>query len=115
MPQLLIEENFQHIDGLDMERLIADFAGQGIAADPTQQQTGHRGKGWVLVLHWLGEETGRPAVEAATAAMADKVRALYRIKRTGVGEDPHRTPPVRIDLYGADGEVITSVEVPEAG
>jgi hypothetical protein len=91
MSQLLIEENFRHIDGLDMEALIAGFASQGIDADPTQQQTSHRGAGWALVLHWLGDETRRPAVEAATVAMVDEVRALYRIERSGVGEDSHRS------------------------
>jgi hypothetical protein len=112
MAQILIEDNFQHIDGLDMEALIAGFAEQGFRAEPTQRQTSHKGAGWVLVLHWLGDETGRPAAEAALVAMVDSIRALYRIKRSGVGERTQRKPPVRMDLNGPDGHVITSVAVP---
>ncbi|MBV9024355.1 MAG: hypothetical protein JO362_11320 [Streptomycetaceae bacterium] len=114
MAHILIEENFRHIDGLDMEALIAAFRDQGISAEPTQRQTIRKGTRWVLVLHWLGNQTVLSAVESAAVAVADKVRELYRIKRNGVGEDQRRTPPIRIDLYGPDDALITSVDIPQA-
>jgi hypothetical protein len=114
MAHILIEENFRHINGLDMEALIAAFRDQGISAEPTQRQTSHKNTRWVLVLHWLGNQTVLPATESAAVAVAGKIRELYRIKREGVGEDRPRTPPMRIDLYGPGDELITSVDIPQA-
>lgn len=113
MAQILIEENFRHIDGLDMEALLNVFRAQGITAEPTQRQTPHRGTGWVLVLHMLGNQAVHSVVESAVRAVVDDIRELYRIKRNGVGEDQHRTPPYRIDIYGSDERVMASVEVPD--
>ncbi|MCQ4083933.1 hypothetical protein NGB36_25930 [Streptomyces sp. RB6PN25] len=65
MAHILIEENFRHIDGLDMEALIAAFRDQGIDAEPTQRQTIHKGTRWELVLHWLGNRAEKVVTGAA--------------------------------------------------
>ncbi|QMU69888.1 hypothetical protein [Streptacidiphilus sp. P02-A3a] len=117
MAQLLIEENFQHLDGQDVESLIEALAGLGLRAEPTQPRSRTHSAGWTLVLHWLLDDTGPITGDAVPAALVAAV--------TGTLGQPHpvgnsgssvrdRTLPARIDIRGRAGELLTSVAVPGA-
>ncbi|MER7672475.1 hypothetical protein ABTY61_29015 [Kitasatospora sp. NPDC096128] len=117
MTQLLIEENFQHLDGQDVEVLIEALAELGLSAEPTQPRTGARRGDWALVLHWLGEDTGQITEDAVAAALVTAVtEVLGQVHPAGPGGTSvrGRTLPVRIDIRGRSGELIKSVAVPGA-
>ncbi|MFD0403136.1 hypothetical protein ACFV84_24295 [Kitasatospora sp. NPDC059811] len=117
MTQLLIEENFQHLDGQDVESLIEALAEFGLNAEPTQPRTGTRNGEWALVLHWLGDDIGPITEDAVTTALVMAVtEVLGRAHSAGPGGTSvrRRTLPVRIDIRGRTGELITSVAVPGA-
>jgi hypothetical protein len=117
MAQLLIEENFQHLDGQDVESLIEAFAGLGLSAEPTQPRTATRRGDWVLVLHWLKDDTGPITGDAMTAALVTAVaEVLGQQHPVGPGGTcvAGRTLPVRIDIRGRAGEQVASVAMPGA-
>ena len=117
MAQLLIEENFQHLDGQDVESLIEALAGLGLRAEPTQPRTATRGTGWTLVLHWLMDDvrqiTGDGVVAALVVAVTEVLGQVHSVGYGGTSVRG-RTLPVRIDVRGRAGELITSVAMPGA-
>ncbi len=117
MAQLLIEENFQHLDGQDVESLIEAIAELGLSAEPTQPRGGTRSGDWALVLHWLRDDTGLVTEEAVAAGLVRAVtQVLGQVHLAGPGGTSvrGRTLPVRIDIRGRAGELIKSVAVPGA-
>ncbi|MFI9274151.1 hypothetical protein ACIGXM_26105 [Kitasatospora sp. NPDC052896] len=117
MAQLLIEENFQHLDGQDVESLIEALAELGLSAEPTQPRTGSRNGDWALVLHWLRDDIGRITEDAVAAALVMAVtEVLGQVHPVGPGGTSvrGRTLPVRIDIRGRSGELIKSVAMPGA-
>ncbi|MFG2846915.1 hypothetical protein ACGF12_27625 [Kitasatospora sp. NPDC048296] len=117
MAQLLIEENFQHLDGQDVESLIEALAELGLSAEPTQPRTGTRRGDWTLVLHWLRDDTGQITEDAVAAALVTAVtEVLGQQHPAGPGGTivRGRTLPVRIDIRGRSGELIKSVAMPGA-
>ena len=117
MAQLLIEENFQHLDGQDVESLIEAFAGLGLRAEPTQPRTGTHSSGWTLVLHWLMDDVEEITGDAVAAALVAAVTgALGQVHAVGYGGTSvrGRTLPVRIDIRGRAGELLASVAMPGA-
>jgi hypothetical protein len=117
MAQLLIEENFQHLDGQDVESLIEALAELGLSAEPTQPRTATRSGDWALVLHWLRDDTGRITEDAVAASLVMTVtRILGQVHSAGAGGTRvrGRTLPVRIDIRGRAGELIKSVAIPGA-
>ncbi|GAB2730706.1 hypothetical protein [Kitasatospora kifunensis] len=117
MAQLLIEENFQHLDGQDVELLIEALAELGLAAEPTQPRSVTRSGDWALVLHWLRDDVGKITEDAVAAALVTSVTAvLGQEHAVGPGGTSvrGRTLPVRIDIRGRAGELIKSVAMPGA-
>ncbi|MET8628854.1 hypothetical protein ABZW30_34820 [Kitasatospora sp. NPDC004669] len=117
MTQLLIEENFQHLDGQDVESLIEALAELGLSAEPTQPRTGARNDDWALVLHWLRDDIGQITEDAVAAALVKAVtEVLGQVHSVGLGGTSvrGRTLPVRIDIRGRAGELIKSVAMPGA-
>jgi hypothetical protein len=111
--QILIEENFNHIDGQDMEELLEALTGLGLDAEPTQPRTptGH-GRGWVLVLHWLRDEPQHIMEDGFAAALTDAVHRVFGERRTpGLAPGLPRALPTRIDIHGRSGAVIRSIDV----
>lgn len=117
MAQLLIEENFQHLDGLDVEALIEALAGLGLSAEPTQPRTGTRSGDWKLVLHWLRDDIEQITGDAITTGLVMAVaRVLGQVHSAGPSGTSvrGRSLPVGIDIRGRSGELITSVPMPGA-
>jgi hypothetical protein len=117
MAQLLIEENFQHLDGQDVESLIEAFAELGLSAEPTQPRSGTRRGDWVLALHWLRDDIGQitgDAVAAALVTAVTEVLGQQHLAGPGGTSVQGRTLPVRIDIRGRAGELIRSVAMPGA-
>ena len=118
MTALLIEENFQHLDGQDVESLIEALAELSLSAEPTQPRTGTRNGEWALVLHWLRDDTGQITDDAVAAALVTAVRAvLGQVHPVGLSGTSvrGRSLPIRIDIRGRAGELLRSVPVPGSG
>ncbi|WP_327071169.1 hypothetical protein OG500_36555 [Kitasatospora sp. NBC_01250] len=117
MAQLLVEENFQHLDGQDVELLIEALAELGLTAEPTQPRTATRGDDWALILHWLRDDTEPITGDAVAAALVTSVaRELCQAHAAGPGGTSvrGRTLPVRIDIRGRSGELLKSLAMPGA-
>ncbi|MFJ8471072.1 hypothetical protein [Kitasatospora sp. NPDC094011] len=117
MAQLLVEENFQHLDGDDVESLIEALTGLGFSAEPTQPRTAGRGREWTLYLHWLRDDLGPVTGDDVALALVRAVTAtLGQVHEVGSGGTcvQGRTLPVRIDIRGRAGELIRSIELPGA-
>ncbi|MBF9069495.1 hypothetical protein [Streptacidiphilus fuscans] len=117
MAQLLIEENFQHLDGQDVEDLIEAFEELGLRAEPTQPRSEPTRRGWVLTLHWLRDETETVTDPVLGAALASAVRdVLSKEHEVGCGGTRvrGRTLPARIDIRDRTGTLVTTLAVPPA-
>ncbi|WP_370117365.1 hypothetical protein [Streptacidiphilus sp. MAP12-33] len=111
MAQLLIEENFQHLDGVDVEELIEAFGELGLTTEPTQPRSTQPRRGWVLQLHLLRDDAALLTQEFLTGPLANAVRGvLLRQHAVGGGGTSvrERTLPARIDIHGRDGRVLAS-------
>ncbi|MEZ0064597.1 hypothetical protein ABIA32_000585 [Streptacidiphilus sp. MAP12-20] len=115
MAQVLIEENFRHLDGQDVESLIEAFAGLGLRAEPTQPRSAPQRHGWVLTLHWLREDDeARIIDEALLAGVVAAVRSVLGVEHPaslGGTRVRERTLPLRVDVRGRTGTLLTSVAV----
>ena len=113
MAQLLIESNFQHLDGVDVEELIEAFEALGVSAEPTGPRSPQPRRGWALQLHLLRATDSALLTESFLAGpLADAVRGvLLRQHAVGAGGTSvrERTLPSRLDLRGLDGRVLVSV------
>jgi hypothetical protein len=114
MPQLLIEENFQHLDGEDVEELIEAFGALGLSAEPTQPRSAGPRRGWVLMLHWLGNDTTPLDASLRDGSLADAVRGALGHPHP-VGEDGtevrERTLPRRIEIRDRGDRVLAEVDL----
>jgi hypothetical protein len=112
MARLLIEENFQHLDGVDVEELIEAFEGLGVSAEPTGPRSVQPRHGWVLQLHLLRDDATLLTHEFLSGPLAEAVRGvLLRQHAVGAGGTSvrERTLPLRVDVHGRDGQVLASV------
>jgi hypothetical protein len=117
MAQLLIEENFQHLDGQDVEELIEALAELGLNAEPTQPRSTPERHGWVLILHWLRDDVEPITDEFLAAEVVDTVRTvLLKEHQVGFGGTSvrGRMLPVRIEIRSRSGALIKSMAVPGA-
>ncbi|WP_042365380.1 hypothetical protein [Streptacidiphilus neutrinimicus] len=114
MPQLLIEENFQHLDGEDVEELIEALGALGLSAEPTQPRTPGPHRGWVLMLHWLRDDTAPLDAALRDGSLADAVRGALGHPHP-IGEDGtevrERTMPRRIQIRDRHDQVLAEVDL----
>ncbi|MEY9872448.1 hypothetical protein ABH931_001924 [Streptacidiphilus sp. MAP12-33] len=115
MAQLLIEENFRHLDGEDVEALIEALGAIGLSAEPTQPRTASETRrGWVLVLHWLREDTSALDAPLRDGSIAAAVRGALQ-HRHPVGPDGtevrERTLPRRVEIRDRDTRVLAEVDL----
>ncbi|WP_037606301.1 hypothetical protein [Streptacidiphilus rugosus] len=112
MTQILVEENFRHIDGQDMEDLIAALAALGLVADPTQPRTPVHGHPWVMVLHWIQDELPPAVAERLTSTLPGTVREIFGRPRAAdhpSGSDVPRVVPGRIEIHSPTGGVLRAI------
>jgi hypothetical protein len=114
MAQLLIEANFQHLDGVDVEELIEAFEALGLSAEPTQPRSAQPRRGWVLQLHLLRDDAALITPAFLAGPLADAVRGVM-LRQHAVGGSGtcvrERTLPIRIEVHGRDGRVLASAPV----
>ena len=114
MPQLLIEENFQHLDGEDVEGLIEALRDLGLSAEPTQPRSGGGRRNWVLMLHWLADDTAPLDATLRDGSLAATVRGALGHPHP-VGEDGtqvrERTIPRRIEIRDRNDRVLAEVDL----
>lgn len=102
MTEVLIEENFVHIDGNDMSVVLAIVDRLGLDAEPTAPRHVSERHSWVLSLHWLAAGDPPAAVAAALPGVLAEICGHFR----AVG----KVPPARLSVYGLDGAMIRSFE-----
>jgi hypothetical protein len=86
----------------DMATVLAVLDGIAVAAEPTRATGGVDQGVWTLCVHWLQNGPVSSETEAALPA------ALARIRDHFVTRE--RTPPARLELRGADHEVLLTIE-----
>jgi hypothetical protein len=114
MAQLLIEANFQHLDGVDVEELIEAFGELGLSAEPTQPRSAQPRRGWVLELHLLRDDAALLTQEFLAGPLADAVRGVLPQQHAVGGGGTcvrERALPTRIEVHGRDGRVLASAPV----
>ena len=114
MAQLLIEENFAHLDGEDVEALIEAFAALGLNAEPTQPRSAGPRHRWVLMLHWLRDDTAPLDATLRDGSLARAVRGALGHPHP-VGEDGtevrERTLPRRVEIRDRNDRVLAEVDL----
>lgn len=107
MADVLINENNLRIDDEDIRavaRAVQDL-GYSAEVDPSQRiAAGQASEWWVLYLRWAGDETLHTAFGALLNELARRVARHFRSRG--------KVPPAQIHLYGPDGRILTSVDVP---
>lgn len=101
MTEVLIEENFVHIDGSDMNVILNLFDGLGLEAEPTAPRHISESRRWVLALHWLQAGPLSAALDAELPAVFDEIRAHFVAQG--------KAPPTMLVAYGLNGTVLRSL------
>ena len=99
--RILVEEDPVHIDHEAMTALIEEIESLGHEAEPTEQEFLFEDAWWDLVLR----------------ATTDATSVLYVAEHVARWASPwykrrNADPPRLVHLYGPDGKVLRSVEVP---
>ena len=102
MTEVLIEENFVHIDGGDMNVVLTIIDRLGLEAEPTAPRHVSERHTWVLSLHWLMAGELPEGVSAALPGVLAEIRQYYG----GAG----KVPPARLAVYGLDGRILHNFE-----
>jgi hypothetical protein len=100
--RVVIQSDARHIDDETMQALVEEIEGQGFAAQRSEEAL-FKAAWWVLALHATSDA-------AAVLVLADHVAGWASRWYKSRGGDP----PRRVALYGPNGEVLKSVEVPDA-
>jgi hypothetical protein len=102
MTEVLIEENFVHIDGNDMNVILTIIDRLGLEAEPTAPRHVSERHTWVLSLHWLTAGPVPDRVAAALPGLLAEIGGHYRTEG--------KVPPARLAVYGLDGGLQHSLE-----
>ena len=102
MVEVLVEENFAHIDGTDMNVILDTLDGLELEAEPTAPRGDHSGHDWVLVLHWLQQGPVATDTEVALPAAFTAIRAHFTLAG--------KQPPARMDLFGPDDKILLTLD-----
>jgi hypothetical protein len=100
MTEILVEENFVHIDGTDMNVLLTMLAALDLEAEPTAPRHISEARSWVLALHWLDPGRLSDTVAVALPTVLVEIRAYFTARG--------KQPPARLDVYGPGGRVLRS-------
>jgi hypothetical protein len=106
MTDLLVEENFVHIDTIDMDVIIALLSAAALKAGPTVARRVSEPRAWILVMHWSGVGPVPTAVGEALAGVFARVHRYF----TAWG----KVAPARMTVYGPDGEPVHHIDADPA-
>ncbi|MFD7901333.1 MULTISPECIES: hypothetical protein [unclassified Kitasatospora] len=102
MDAILVEEDFVHIDGTDMNAILELLGRLGLDAEPTAPRGGGRGRQWELTMHW---QTHGPISEATENGLRD---TAGRIREHFVAAG--KRAPSKVVLCGRDGLVLRTFQ-----
>ncbi|MEZ0067811.1 hypothetical protein ABIA32_003827 [Streptacidiphilus sp. MAP12-20] len=106
MTEVLIEENFVHIDGTDMNVILTMLDGLNLEAEPTAPRHVSEARSWVIALHWLGSGPITHEVAVALPGVLVEIRDYFVARG--------KLPPTRIAVYGPDEQLLRSIEAAAA-
>ncbi|GAB2729569.1 hypothetical protein [Kitasatospora kifunensis] len=102
MAEILVEENFAHIDGSDMNVILDLLDELALEAEPTAPRSSGRGRQWELTMHWQ-QATPVPAdIEAALPAVVARIRDHF--------QNAGKQLPARVALYNRDALLLRTFE-----
>ncbi|MEV7023861.1 hypothetical protein [Kitasatospora sp. NPDC093558] len=102
MDAILVEEDFAHIDGTDMNAILELLDRLDLDAEPTAPRGGGRGQHWELTMHWQTHGPISDATEAALRDAAGKIREHF--------VTAGKQAPTRVVLCGRDGLVLRTFQ-----
>ncbi|MBV6697331.1 hypothetical protein [Kitasatospora aureofaciens] len=102
MNAILVEENFAHIDGSDMNVILDVLDQLNFDAEPTAPRGNGGRRNWELTMHW---QSAGPIPESAEAALRDAV-AKIRDHFVTAGKQP----PSRVAVCNRDGLVLRTYQ-----
>ncbi|MCZ4602388.1 hypothetical protein O3S80_01075 [Streptomyces sp. Lzd4kr] len=100
MNQILVEEDFTHIEGRDMNVILDLLDELGLEAEPTPPRGRGDRHGWQLVMHWQPSE---PIPHETTLQLPT---VTSRIREYFVGVE--KRPPSTVAVYARDETVLWS-------
>ncbi|MGK4582694.1 hypothetical protein [Kitasatospora sp. HPMI-4] len=103
MDEILVEENFAHISGDDMNVILDLLDELHLEAEPTAPRGNGRGRRWELTMHW---QSAGPLPENTGAALSG---AVARIRDHFVTAG--KQPPSRVAVYDRDGLVLRTFQL----
>ncbi|GAA3840390.1 hypothetical protein GCM10022403_085800 [Streptomyces coacervatus] len=103
MAQILVEEDFVHIDGDDMNVVLDLLDELNLEAEPTAPRGGGKGRHWELTMYW--QPTG--SIPGSTVAGLPDTIARIRDHFVTAG----KRPPSRVGVYGRDGSVLWTFQL----
>ncbi|MGF1424946.1 hypothetical protein [Kitasatospora sp. LaBMicrA B282] len=103
MDEILVEENFAHIDGVDMNVILDLFDELDLDAEPTAPRGNGRGRRWELTVHWLAAGPIPPSTDAALPRTVARIREHF--VATG------KRPPSRVAVYDRDGRILRTFQL----
>jgi hypothetical protein len=103
MGRALVEENRAHMDDADEVLILSVLQELGVEAEATEQTTLLKAQWWVLTLHWIGDDLPHLGFDSLLTLLGQRVWKHY--------SERGKKGPSRIDVYGADNEIIASHEI----
>jgi hypothetical protein len=103
MAEILVEEDFLHIDGGDMNVILDLLDELNLEAEPTAPRSRGKGRHWELTMYW--QPTG--AIPESTEAGLPGTVAKIRDHFVTAG----KRPPSRVAVYGRDGSVLWTFQL----
>lgn len=100
MNQILVEEDFTHIEGRDMNVILDLLDALGLEAEPTPPRGRVARHGWKLVMHWQPSEPIPPATAVQLPAVVRSIREYF------VGIE--KRPPSTVAVYDHDETLLWS-------
>jgi hypothetical protein len=103
MDEILVEEDFAHTDGRDMN-VILDFLDElNLEAEPTAPRSTGRGRHWELTMYWQPAGSIPESTEAGLPDTVAKIRDHF--------VTAGKRPPSRVAVYGRDGLVLWTFQL----
>lgn len=95
------------MDDADTAAVLAALKELGVDARATEQTMLLKTAWWVLTLRWVGDDLPHLGFDSLLTLLGQRVWRHYR--------DQGKAGPSRIDVYGADDEIIATLDIKDPG
>ncbi|WP_329586721.1 hypothetical protein OG500_36365 [Kitasatospora sp. NBC_01250] len=102
MAEILVEENFAHIDGGDMNLILDLLDELSLEAEPTAPRSSGRGRHWELTMHWQPATPVPAGLDATLPGVIARIREHF--------ESAGKQLPSTVTLYDRDGRLLRTFE-----